>query len=92
MGPRDMAKRGGAVSFVIDGVHPHDVSTIVDGHGVAIRAGHHCAQLLMRRFNVPATNRASFALYNTPEEIDVLIEALNHAVEVFADGSARTAV
>jgi cysteine desulfurase/selenocysteine lyase len=91
-GPRHLADRGGAVSFTVPGLHPHDISTIVDSHGVAIRAGHHCAQLLMRRLGVPATNRASFAIYNTTEDVDVLVDALHHAIMVFADDSARTAV
>lgn len=72
------------VSFEIDGVHPHDMATIADSHGVAIRAGHHCAQLLMRHLGVPATSRASFAIYNEPGEIDALVEAIEHAKQVFA--------
>ncbi len=88
LGPSNIEERGGAVSFTVDGVHPHDIATIADGHGVAIRAGHHCAQLLLLRFNVPATNRASFAVYNEPSEIDVLIEAVAHAQEVFSHASA----
>lgn len=91
-GPQDAAIRGGAVSFAIDGLHPHDVSTIVDSYGVAIRAGHHCAQLLMRRLQVPATSRASFYIYNDTSEVDVLVEALEHAKKVFSIDSARTAV
>jgi cysteine desulfurase/selenocysteine lyase len=65
------------VSFVLDGVHPHDIGTILDDEGIAIRAGHHCAQPLMERFRVPATARASFALYNVTEEIDALVSALH---------------
>lgn len=91
-GPHDVEKRGGAISFSLRDVHPHDVSTIVDGHGVAIRAGHHCAQLLMRRLGVPATNRASFYIYNTEKEVDVLVEALQHANRVFSRDDLRTAV
>ena len=87
-GPRDVELRGGAVSFTIDGVHPHDVSTVVDSYGVAIRAGHHCAQLLMRRLNVPATNRASFYIYNDEGDVEVLIEALRHAIKVFSNDAA----
>lgn len=83
-GPRDPNDRGGVVSFEIEGVHPHDLATIADGHGVAIRAGHHCAQLLMRHLRVPATNRASFAIYNDNEDVDVLLEAIAHAQSVFA--------
>jgi cysteine desulfurase/selenocysteine lyase len=73
----------GVVSFVVDGVHPHDVGTILDGHGVAVRAGHHCAQPLMDRLGVPATTRASLAFYNTREEIDRLVEGLGSVLEVF---------
>ncbi len=91
-GPRRIEDRGGAVSFTIEGAHPHDVSTIVDGHGVAIRAGHHCAQLLMRRLEVPATNRASFYVYNTEEEVDALVEALKRVQEVFGNADTRAAV
>ncbi len=91
-GPANVEDRSGLVSFELESAHPHDVSTIVDAYGVAIRAGHHCAQLLMRRLAVPATNRASFSIYNTPGEVDVLVEALNHVVEVFSDGDRRAAV
>jgi len=91
-GPLDVEKRGGAVSFSLEGIHPHDVSTIVDQHGVAIRAGHHCAQLLMRRLGVPATNRASFYIYNHPGELDALVDALNHANRVFGRADSRAAV
>jgi cysteine desulfurase/selenocysteine lyase len=76
--------KGAIVSFTMDGLHPHDVSTIVDRSGVAIRAGHHCAQPLMERLGVPATCRASFALYNTRAEVDALAEALIKAHEFFA--------
>lgn len=91
-GPREVEDRGGAVSFSVRDVHPHDVSTILDSYGVAIRAGHHCAQLLMRRLEVPATNRASFYIYNEPAEVDVLVEAVHHAIRVFSRDDARTAV
>ncbi len=83
-GPRDPLARGGVVSFEVEGVHPHDMATVADAHGVAIRAGHHCAQLLMRHLGVPATSRASFAIYNEPGEIDALVEAIEHARKVFA--------
>jgi cysteine desulfurase/selenocysteine lyase len=83
-GPRDPQERGGVVSFALEGIHPHDISTIVDGHGVAIRAGHHCAQLLMRALGVPATSRASFSVYSGPDDVDALVAALKHAQEVFA--------
>jgi cysteine desulfurase/selenocysteine lyase len=69
---------------VLDGVHPHDIGTILDREGVAIRTGHHCCQPLMDRLGVPATARASLALYNTREDIDVLASALNSVRGVFA--------
>jgi cysteine desulfurase/selenocysteine lyase len=71
------------ISFVLDGVHAHDVGTILDHDGVAIRAGHHCTMPLMQRFGVPATARASLAFYNTKEEIDVLVRAIHKAIEMF---------
>jgi cysteine desulfurase/selenocysteine lyase len=71
------------LSFVLDGVHAHDVGTILDHHGVAVRAGHHCAMPVMQRFGVPATVRASLALYNTQEDIDALIEGLGRVRELF---------
>jgi cysteine desulfurase/selenocysteine lyase len=76
------ARRLGAVSFTMDDVHPHDLATILDRRGVAVRAGHHCAQPLMERFAVPATARASFALYNTRDEVEALVRGLVHAREV----------
>jgi cysteine desulfurase/selenocysteine lyase len=82
-GPKDAAERGGAVSFWYREVHPHDLATILNERGVAIRAGHHCAQLVMRRFNVSATARASFYVYNTKEDVDALIDALAAAGDIF---------
>ncbi|MDQ7052859.1 MAG: cysteine desulfurase [candidate division KSB1 bacterium] len=76
-------KRGAAISFEIEGVHPHDIATILDEQGIAIRAGHHCAQPLMRKFNVQSTARASFYFYNVPEEIDILVDALKTAKRLF---------
>jgi cysteine desulfurase/selenocysteine lyase len=76
--------KAGILSFVVDGVHPHDVGTIVDREGIAIRTGHHCCQPLMHRLGVAATARASLALYNTREEIDALAAALARVHEVFA--------
>ena len=76
-------EKAGIVSFVMEGVHPHDVGTIADRHGVAIRAGHHCAMPLMRRYGVPATSRASLALYNTTADIDALVESLRKVQEIF---------
>jgi cysteine desulfurase/selenocysteine lyase len=71
------------VSFVLDGVHPHDIGTVLDEDGIAIRAGHHCAQPLMQHFGVPATARASFALYNTPLEVDAFAAALGTVARMF---------
>jgi cysteine desulfurase / selenocysteine lyase len=73
----------GVLSFVIDDIHPHDIGTILDQEGIAVRAGHHCAQPVMRRLNVPATARASFAFYNTSEEVDQLVVAIEKVIEVF---------
>jgi cysteine desulfurase/selenocysteine lyase len=75
-------RKASVVSFVMDGIHPHDIGTIVDREGVAIRTGHHCAQPVMDRYAIPATARASFAMYNTLEEIDVLVAALGRAREL----------
>jgi cysteine desulfurase/selenocysteine lyase len=77
-------RRAGAISFLVGDIHPHDLATIIDRHGVAVRAGHHCAQPLMQRFGVAATARASFAAYNTDEDVDALVRALHAAREVFA--------
>jgi cysteine desulfurase/selenocysteine lyase len=82
-GPPPGSERLGPVSFELDGVHAHDVSEILDRHGVAVRAGHHCAQPLMERLGIPATARASFGVYTTPEEIDRLVEGLRDARKVF---------
>ena len=82
-GPPAGDDRGGIVSFAMDGVHAHDVSEILDRHGVAVRAGHHCAQVLMQRLGVPATTRASLAVYNTRDEVDRLIDALLDVRRVF---------
>ncbi len=91
-GPMDPERRGGVVAFAVEGIHPHDVATIVDQFGIAIRAGHHCAQILARRLGVPATNRASFYVYNESREVDLLVDALKEAVEVFRRGDSRAAV
>jgi cysteine desulfurase / selenocysteine lyase len=82
-GPLDAEQRGGVVSFAIDGIHPHDVAELCDRRAVCIRAGHHCAQPLMRRLGVPATARASFHVYNSREDVDRLVEALSEARRVF---------
>jgi cysteine desulfurase/selenocysteine lyase len=76
-------RKAGVLSFVIDGVHPHDIGSLVDRDGVAIRTGHHCAQPVMERFGVPATCRASFGLYNTVEDVDALVASLRKVVEMF---------
>ena len=82
-GPPAGPERIGPVSFELDGVHAHDVSEILDRHGIAVRAGHHCAQPLMDRLGVAATARASFGVYTTPGEIDRLVEGLEDARRVF---------
>ena len=83
-GPRDIEKRGGVLSFEIEGVHPHDVASIFDTFGVCIRAGNHCAQPLMRYLGVNATSRASIYFYNTKEDIDKLIEAIKKTYDMFS--------
>ncbi|NTW86421.1 MAG: cysteine desulfurase [Holophagaceae bacterium] len=75
--------KASVISFVVEGIHPHDMGSLLDGEGVVIRAGHHCAQPLMARYNVPATTRASFAYFNTREDIDVLVSAVEKAIELF---------
>ena len=77
-------EKAGVLSFILDGVHPHDIGTILDHEGVAVRAGHHCAMPLMQRLGVPATARASLAFYNTKEEIDLLVKGIYKVKEVFA--------
>jgi cysteine desulfurase/selenocysteine lyase len=83
-GPRDPGQRSGAVSFWLKEIHPHDLAQVLDQEGVCIRAGHHCAQPLMRRLGVPATARASFHVYSTTDDVDRLIVALGKAEEVFS--------
>jgi cysteine desulfurase/selenocysteine lyase len=77
-------EKASVLSFVIDEIHPHDIGTILDQEGIAVRAGHHCAQPVMQRFNVPATARASFAFYNTKEEVDVLAETIKRVIDIFS--------
>lgn len=84
-GPKEISKRAGVVTFNIDGVHPHDVATVLDTEGIAVRAGHHCAQPLMKWLHVTATARASFYLYNTKEDVDRLAMGLVKAKEFFSD-------
>ncbi|MEK7814767.1 MAG: cysteine desulfurase, partial [Chloroflexota bacterium] len=76
-------EKAGVLSFVMDCAHPHDIGTILDAEGIAVRTGHHCAQPLMERLGVPATARASLAFYNTPEEIDALVKGIDRVIEVF---------
>jgi cysteine desulfurase/selenocysteine lyase len=82
-GPTDVDVRGGAVSFLFEGIHAHDVSQVLDEDAVCIRAGHHCAKPLMRRLGVPATTRASFYVYNDKADVDILVEALGKAKKFF---------
>jgi cysteine desulfurase/selenocysteine lyase len=82
-GPRDLEQRGGTISFWFRDVHPHDVAQVLGQDGVAVRAGHHCAQILMRRLGVPATTRVSFHVYSTRDDVDRLIESLGRAGEIF---------
>jgi cysteine desulfurase/selenocysteine lyase len=84
LGPQSTEERGGAISFTLDGVHPHDVAAILDGEGVAVRAGHHCTQPLHRHYDVPASTRASFYIYNVAEEIDRLVVGLEKARKLFS--------
>jgi cysteine desulfurase/selenocysteine lyase len=86
-GPKDIENRSGAISFSIEGCHPHDVASIVDTYGVAIRAGHHCAQPLMKFLGAPATLRVSFYFYNTKEEVDVFIDSIKNARRWLGYGS-----
>jgi cysteine desulfurase/selenocysteine lyase len=83
IGPRSLDERGGTVAFIVDGVHAHDVGQVLDDRGVAVRVGHHCAWPLHRRFGVAATVRASFAVYNTPDEVGALIDGVRAAREFF---------
>jgi len=83
-GPDDVKARGGVVSFSLDNVHPHDIASILDVEGIAIRSGHHCAQPLMERLGVPATARASFYVYNSPDDVDRLVAGLRKVQEVFS--------
>jgi cysteine desulfurase/selenocysteine lyase len=76
--------KAGVLSFVVDGIHAHDIGTILDMEGVAVRAGHHCAMPVMKRFGLPATARASVAFYNTRADLDALAKAIHKVIEVFA--------
>ncbi|GAA1712651.1 cysteine desulfurase [Fodinicola feengrottensis] len=83
IGPPTNVARGGAVSFVVDGIHPHDVGQVLDDQGVEVRVGHHCAWPIVRRFNIPATTRATFYLYNSTEDIDALVAGIERAQRFF---------
>ena len=82
-GPKDPAERGSAISFAVEGLHPHDIGTVLDREGVAVRAGHHCAKPLMRFMGCGATTRASFYVYNTVDEIAPLVEGIRVAQRFF---------
>ena len=84
LGPEDAEHRAGVISFALGDVHPHDVAAILDGANVAVRAGHHCCQPLMRELGVVATTRASFYVYNTPEDVDRLVAGLHEVNRIFA--------
>jgi cysteine desulfurase/selenocysteine lyase len=88
-GPMNADDRSGVVSFAFDDVHAHDLATILDEHGVCVRAGHHCAQPLMRRLGVPATARASVWVHSSPDDVTALVGALHHAKALFSDGAVR---
>ncbi len=83
-GTDDLSKRGGVVSFTVDGVHPHDVGSMLDEEGVAIRVGHHCCQPLMKQWSIPGTCRASFYLYTTKEDVDALVSGLHKVKAIFS--------
>ena len=76
--------KASVLSFVIDSIHPHDIGTIMDKHGVAIRTGHHCTQPIMDFYGIPATARASFGIYNSKQDVDEMINAIEKTIEVFA--------
>ena len=83
IGPTDTVARGGAVSFVVDGIHPHDVGQVLDDQGIAVRVGHHCAWPVVRRYGVPATTRATFYVYNDTTDVDALVAGIEHAQKFF---------
>jgi cysteine desulfurase/selenocysteine lyase len=83
LGPQDAHDHGGAISFELDGVHPHDVATVLDTRGIAVRAGHHCARPVHERFGMQSSTRASFYLYTTPEEVDALVDGLGFVRSFF---------
>jgi cysteine desulfurase/selenocysteine lyase len=83
LGPADPDEHAGVISFIVDGIHPHDVATILDRAGIAVRAGHHCAQPLMQRYDVPATTRASLYVYNDRDDVERLADGVRQAQRVF---------
>jgi len=83
LGPKEMDMRGGAVSFTVGDIHPHDLGQFLDNSGIAVRTGHHCAWPLTRKMGVPATTRASFYLYNTLDDIDALVDGIRDAKNYF---------
>ena len=83
LGPASADEHAGVISFVVEGIHPHDVATILDQHGVAVRAGHHCAQPVMQRYDLPATTRASFSVYNDIDDVERLVEGIRATQRVF---------
>ncbi|HET9774282.1 MAG TPA: aminotransferase class V-fold PLP-dependent enzyme, partial [Nitrososphaeraceae archaeon] len=82
-GDHNLSRRGGIISFNLGDIHPHDLATILNDDGIAIRSGHHCAQILMEKLDVSATSRASFYIYNTQQEINIFINALGKAIKLF---------
>jgi cysteine desulfurase / selenocysteine lyase len=84
IGPTEAVDRGGAISFTLGQLHPHDVAQVLDGYGVAVRAGHHCGRPIHQRFGITASTRASSYLYTTPAEIDALVAGLDEAKRFFA--------
>ena len=83
LGPASADDHAGVISFVVDGIHPHDVATVLDRHGIAVRAGHHCAQPLMQRYDLPATTRASFYVYNDADDVERLVAGIRAAQRLF---------
>jgi cysteine desulfurase / selenocysteine lyase len=83
LGPESSDQHAGVISFVVDGIHPHDVAEILDRQGIAVRAGHHCAQPVMQRFDLPATTRASFSVYNDLDDVDRLTDGIRAAQRIF---------
>ena len=84
LGPTDPELHGGLVTFTLDGIHPHDLATLLDADGIAVRAGHHCAMPLHLRLGLPATTRASFYIYTLPEEVDAWVAALYRAKQIMS--------